>query len=136
MAIIHRGEVLHNAAKRHTLTITEIAINAGYKQSTFYKHIAQTNLEPAILYKYAKVMNNYFIEIPEFTKYLKENGLLDQSESTITNKELIEKVEYWKDQAYNEIRKNNELLQQSIEKEKMIDQLRKELKDLKNKKKQ
>ncbi|RZK62097.1 MAG: hypothetical protein EOO85_32635 [Pedobacter sp.] len=48
----HRGKVLADVAKRHHLTITEIAKMAGYTQSTFYKHKLQSNLDFDILYIY------------------------------------------------------------------------------------
>ena len=132
MTKVNIGKELHEAAKNHKKSITEIAEEAGYKQSTFYKHKIQADLEFSILYKYAKVMDNYFTkEIPEFTKYLEENGLIKTGKEKLTYEELLVDRDYWKDQAYDFIRKNNVLLLQSIENQKATEELKRQLELLK-----
>jgi phage repressor protein C with HTH and peptisase S24 domain len=136
MTKVNIGKELHEAAKHHTKSITEIAEEAGYKQSTFYKHKKQPDLDFSILYKYAKVMDNYFTkEIPEFTKYLEDNGLIKTGKEKLTYEELLNDRDYWKDQAYDFIRKNNILLQQSIESQKETEELRRQLQSSKRGKK-
>lgn len=129
---VHIGAELFEVAKRHKLTITEIAKRAGYGQSMFYKHVKQEDLSFSILKKYADSMNYDFkAEIPDFTKYLKDLGLLEQHAEEFSKQDLLDKIEYWKDQAFEATRKTNELLQQSIEKQKENDDLRRELEELK-----
>lgn len=132
MSNIHIGFELHKAAKHHKLSVTEIAKRSGYGQSMFYKHVKNPNLPFSILKKYADTLNYYFNnEIPEFIVYLKKNGLLKDSENELSLKELLDKVEYWKDQAFDLTKRNNELLQQLIDKQKESDLLKGELAELK-----
>lgn len=132
MSSPHIGLELYKVAKRHKLSITEIAKRSGYGQSMFYKHIKIPDLSFSILKKYADTLNYYFQnEIPEFHIYLKDNGLLRNEETGLQRAELLDKIEYWKDQAYVSTRKNNELLQQLIDKQSEIDSLKRELDNLK-----
>jgi hypothetical protein len=136
MTKVNIGKELYEAAKHHKKSITEIAAEAGYKQSTFYKHKKKADLEFNILYKYAKVMDNYFAkEIPEFTRYLEENGLIKTGKEKLTYEELLIDRDYWKDEAYDFIRKNNDLLQQCIENQRIIEELKRQLEVSKNGKK-
>lgn len=90
----HRGKILSEVAKRHQLTITEIARLAGYTQSTFYKHKLQANLDFDILYKYSKVLNYYFQnEIPEFSQYLENNNLAQLENIRLSYNDLLRVIE-------------------------------------------
>lgn len=90
----HRGKVLADVAKRHHLTITEIAKMAGYTQSTFYKHKLQSDLDFDILYKYSKVLEYYFQnEIPEFSKYLEDNNLGQIENRRLSYNDLLQIIE-------------------------------------------
>ncbi|MCT1526073.1 hypothetical protein ACS126_03575 [Sphingobacterium lactis] len=63
---IHRGRVLHEAARHHPKKIKDIVIAAGYKYGTFYKHKNDPKLSFEIIAKYGKVMDKDFsVEFPE-----------------------------------------------------------------------
>ena len=112
MTQVNIGKQLHEAAKHHIKSITKIAEEAGYKQSTFYKHTKQPDLDFSILYKYAKVMDNYFTkELPEFTKYLEDNGLVKTGKEKLTYEELLIERDNWRDKYYITLEKLNECLQ-------------------------
>jgi len=113
MESIDIGKVLHNVASRHNLSITKITKKAGYNsQSTFYKHTAQANLSFKILYRYAKAMNYYFTsEIPEFEKWLKENGLIDKDKTPESFEELRIDRDNWRNKYYQLLEKYNTLLE-------------------------
>jgi hypothetical protein len=71
---IHRGGILHGVAKRHPNTISKIANDAGYDQSTFYIHKNNPKLSFDILVKYAIAMAHDFSnEIPGYNDYLIKN---------------------------------------------------------------
>lgn len=132
MLKVHIGAELFRVANSHKLTITEIAKRAGYGQSMFYKHIKKEDLSFSILKRYADAMNYYFkAEVPEFSNYLRQFAPLESSEENFSKTQLLEKLEYWKDQAYEATIKNNELLQQSIDKQRENDLLRREIEELK-----
>ncbi|OOG19625.1 hypothetical protein BWD42_06855 [Sphingobacterium sp. CZ-UAM] len=129
---VHIGAELFKIADNHKLSIVEIAKRAGYGQSMFYKHIKKEDLSFTILKRYADAMSYYFkTEIPEFGEYLQQFGTLEPSLDELSKIQLLDKIEYWKDQAYEATKRNNELLQRSIEQEKENDQLKRELEDLK-----
>lgn len=134
MQNVHIGSELFVVAKRHKLPITEIARRSGYGQSMFYKHIKKPDLSFSILKRYADTMDYYFKnEIPKFYNYLLQNGLLKTEENDLTRSELLDKVEYWKDQAFDLTKRNNDLLQQIIDKQQENDRLRREVEDCKRK---
>lgn len=114
MAKMDIGAELHKAAKRHKLTITEIVERAGYRnQSIFYRHKAQEDLAFDILYKYAKVMDYYFAnEIPEFTEWLRENGLIKEIKGKLSYEDMEKKRDLWRDKYYALLEKYNKLLEE------------------------
>lgn len=98
----HRGKILASVAERHPLSIVEIARRASYTQSTFYKHKLQEDLPFKILYKYAKVMDYYFAnELPEFTKYLKDNRLNEPSTGEPTYEDLVKENRILKQELFD-----------------------------------
>lgn len=112
MTHINRGRILRDAARRHVLSITEIAERAGYTQSTFYKHIKKQDLDFNILYKYAKEMNYYFLnEIPEFKVWLEENRLITKGEKTKDCEEIIKDRDKWRDKYYSLLERYNSVLE-------------------------
>lgn len=63
---IHRGKILHEAAKHHPRKIKDIVKDAGYKYGTFYKHKNDPNLSYEIIAKYGRAMDKDFsIEFPK-----------------------------------------------------------------------
>lgn len=113
MKKIHIGEVLHEVASRHNLSISEIAKRAGYTQSTFYKHIKRADLPYKILYKYAQAMNYFFLkELPDFKKWLGDKGLIDKEGEGNDYEKLKKDRDNWKDKYYILLEKYNNILEQ------------------------
>ncbi|WP_293883545.1 hypothetical protein [Sphingobacterium sp. UBA1498] len=114
MEKIHRGLILHKAAKRNKKSITQIAKDAGVDQSTFYYHKDQEDLPFDILYKYAVAMDYFFsAELPEFTEWLKENRLDVQNEEThLSIENLVKERDYWKDRYYSLLEEHNKLIKE------------------------
>lgn len=117
MAEIHRGKVLHEVALLHPKKIIVIVKEAGYtSQSTFYKHIAEEKLPFRTLYKYAKVMDYYFVnEIPEFQEWLKNNGLINQNSGATDYADLQKERDKWRDKYYSLLEEHNKLIKKSYQ---------------------
>lgn len=114
MSKIHRGAILHRAAKLHKKSIVQISKDAGVDQSTFYYHKEQEDLPFEILYKYAVAMDYFFsVELPEFTDWLKDNNLLPNGETKLSIEGLLQERDYWKDKYYSLLEEHNKLIKES-----------------------
>lgn len=130
MVDVNRGNELYKASKAHKLPIVEIAKRAGYDQSMFYRHIKDPNLKFDVLKKYALVIDYSFEnEIPEFAEYLKKHSPVKQQNKDETE-DLLSKIDYWKDQAFSATKKLNTVLEEKIEMQKEIADLKKEIEQL------
>lgn len=109
----HIGQILDSVAENHPLTKVEIIQKAGYaSQSTYYKHIVQSNLPFKVLYKYAKAMDYGFSkELPEFQQWLKKNNLEELGDTNPELTELASELGRWKEKYYALLEKYNVLLE-------------------------
>jgi hypothetical protein len=114
---IHRGAILHGVAKRHPNTISKIANDAGYDQSTFYLHKNNADLSLDILIKYANAMGHDFSnEIPGYKDYLMKNGLKRSNDKKLTYEELEKDRDEYRDKYYSQLEENHRLLKEMYKK--------------------
>lgn len=110
---IHRGAILHGVAKRHPNTISKIAKEAGYDQSTFYIHKQNADLSFDILVKYGTAMNHDFSnEIPEYSEYLIKNGVKQPNDLKMTYEELEKDRNFYRDKYYAQLEENHRLIKE------------------------
>ncbi len=109
----HIGKILNSVAENHALPKVEIIRKAGYEsQSTYYKHISQTDLSFKILYKYAKALDYGFSkELPEFKKWLEKNNLPEIENSNKELQRLTREMNKWKEKHFELLEKYNSLLE-------------------------
>lgn len=83
------------------LSIERVARKAGYKRGTFYLHIKQPDLAPAILFKYGKALSHDFTtDIPELIPYLAGEPDAPYGTDALTTEEAIRQRDEWKDKYY------------------------------------
>lgn len=112
---VHRGKILHAAAKRGTKTIVRIACEAGYEKSSFYMHIKQAQLPLDILFKYRKAIPHQFeMEIPEMSVYLDQNLIKKAIEKKSTYEELQLEKDFWRDKFYMLLEEHHKLLKELL----------------------
>jgi hypothetical protein len=111
---VHRGELLKAAADASGMTIEAIVQKMGYaSRNTFYNHTRKSNLSLTILDRYAKVLkfdfsneveglNNLVVSEPD-VKYLTKPTNFEDA---------LERIEYWRSRFYEELEKNNRLLEE------------------------
>ncbi len=111
---IHRGEILKQVAAESDLSITQIVKRAGYKtRRSFYTHVEDPDLSFEILEKYGKALNHNFREdFPSMPEYsLEEMPSPPYKSKPKTLEEATEIIEYWRSRFYEELEKNNKLLE-------------------------
>ncbi len=107
----NRGQVLATAVEASGLNKETVAAKAGYKRSSYYKHIKDPNLEYHILIAYGRALKHDFTEeFPDMPKYV-----LDDPQETygkpITLDEAIKQRDYWKDKYIDLLEKYNGLIE-------------------------
>lgn len=111
----HRGQILANAVQNSKYTRTAAAERARYDRSTYYTHIKKANLSFAILERYGKAINyNFRDDIPEMDPYVIEEYTEVFNEDTKDPKELTRQRDYWKRKYYEQLERNNKLLEKKL----------------------
>ena len=93
-----------------------MAVKAKYSRSSYYKHIADPELDFHILAAYGKAIGHDFTEeFPEMPKYILEDPEETYSK-TITPEELTRQRDHWKDKYLDLLEKYNRLIEERMEK--------------------
>lgn len=112
---IHRGEALKQIVAESDLSITQIVKRAGYKtRGSYYDHIEDPDLSFEILEKYGKALNhNFRDDFPSMPEYsFEEMPPPPYKSKPKTLEEALNVIEYWRNRFYEELEKNNGLLEQ------------------------
>ncbi|HEX5153124.1 MAG TPA: hypothetical protein VFW07_16855 [Parafilimonas sp.] len=112
---IHRGEILRQVADESDFSVTQIVKRAGYKtRRSFYTHVEDSDLSFEILEKYGRALNHNFREdFPSMPEYsLEETPPPPYKSKPKTLEEAFEVIDYWRSRFYDELEKNNNLLEQ------------------------
>ena len=113
---LHRGKILAIAVKQSRYTKEKAAQRAEYSRSSYYKHIANPDLDFDILMRYGKAISHDFTEeFPEMPKYLLEDPQ-ETYNKPVTVEELIRERDYWKDKYLDLLEKYNRLIEERMEK--------------------
>ena len=113
---LHRGKILSAAVKQSRYTKVKAAHRANYSRSSYYKHIADPDLDFDILARYGKAIGYDFTEeFPEMPKYILE----DPQESypkPLTIEQLIRDRDHWKDKYVELLERYNRQIEERMEK--------------------
>ncbi|MCR6720951.1 MAG: hypothetical protein NVV59_11835 [Chitinophagaceae bacterium] len=108
----HRGLLLAIAVQNSRYTRTDAAKRARYCRSTYYKHIRQADLSYDILERYGKaIYHNFAEDLPEMRRYSIEDPSESFNEETRNPRELVRQRDYWKKRYYEQLERNNKLLE-------------------------
>lgn len=111
---IHRGKVLHEAARHHPKKIKDIVEAAGYKYGTFYKHKNEAKLSYEIIAKYGKAMDKDFsIEFPEMAS-MPSLLIPDYNKGIKTSQQFQNDTQELKEKYFALLDKHNLLLEANI----------------------
>ena len=93
----------------------KVAVKAGYSRSSYYKHIANPDLDFHILTAYGKAIGFDFTEqFPEMPRYM----VYDPEENYQSPKSLAEAIvqrDAWKDKYYELLEKYNILMEEKLD---------------------
>lgn len=115
---VHRGELLRQTLKKYCkangVTLTYIARQVGYDQSTLYKHFDKEDLDYHIIRKYGKAIKHDFrMEYPsmenDYLSIIEETG-----EDGKTMEECLKEIEHWKMKYLSLLEKHNQLLTERV----------------------
>ncbi|MET0638122.1 MAG: hypothetical protein ABWZ25_18975 [Chitinophagaceae bacterium] len=112
---LNRGQVLSTAVEATRINKEKVAVKAGYSRSSYYKHIANPDLDFHILTAYGKAIKYDFTEqFPDMPRYMvhdpEENYLPPQ-----TVEEATKQRDSWKDKYYELLEKYNALMEEKLE---------------------
>lgn len=111
---IHRGKILHDAAKHHPKKIKDIVEAAGYKYGTFYKHKNDPYLSFEIIAKYGRVMDKDFsVEFPEMAN-LPSLLIIEPSNGSKSNEQLRNEIRGLSEKYATLLHKHNLVLETNI----------------------
>jgi len=93
---LHRGQLLEDAVKASRLKKEDVAARAGYKRTSYYKHIKEPDLPYHILMSYGKAIKYDFAEfLPDMPKYMIEEA--DPQYNQPANLEEARRlIDHWK----------------------------------------
>lgn len=111
---IHRGKVLHEAARHHPKKIKDIVEAAGYKYGTFYKHKNDAKLSYEIIAKYGKAMDKDFsIEFPEMAN-MPSLLISNHNKGIKTGQQIQDENQEMREKYFSLLDKHNLLLEANI----------------------
>ncbi|MEP1891541.1 MAG: hypothetical protein ABJH57_20670 [Cyclobacteriaceae bacterium] len=111
--LINRGEVLkeqlHKFSNATGVSLTRISKQAGYDQSTMYRHFAKPDLSDHIILKYGRVVD---IDFSKLIPDMKEINMvvMEEKGAYSNNDEVSVKVAYWRDKYIDLLEKHNKML--------------------------
>jgi hypothetical protein len=113
---LHRGKILSAAVKQSRYTKVNAAKRANYSRSSYYKHIADPDLDFDILARYGKAIGYDFTEeFPEMPKYIVEEPQ-ESYQQPLTIEQLIRDRDHWKDKYVELLERYNRQIEERMEK--------------------
>ena len=112
---LNRGQVLSTAVEATRINKEKVAVKAGYSRSSYYKHIANPNLDYHIMTAYGKAIQYDFTEqFPDMPRYM----IYDPEENYHPPKSVEEALvqrDAWKDKYYELLEKYNAMMEEKLE---------------------
>ena len=114
---LHRGKIvekrLHIYSAETGTSLLQIAKNAGYEQSTMYRHFQKPDLKTHVILKYARAIKYDFVEdIPDMKEFVNAGTSLD--ENGISLERCRKERDQWKDKYIQLLEKHNQMLEDNM----------------------
>jgi len=114
-ALIDRGKILEQVARKSKIPITKIASEMGIVAKTVYRHFQIKDLDDTTMLQYGRVLRHDFSkEVPSLADAFNFLNEPQAKYYTRTKEDLIEEIESWKNKYINLLEKYNRLVEEKL----------------------